>query len=379
MIDYAVLKIIWWLLIGLFLAGFALMEGLALGVGVLLPFLGGNDLQRRCIINAVAPHWYGNLAWLLTGIGALFAVWPLLYAVTFSGFYWAMLIVLLALLLRPIAFEFRSKNLSARWRSYWDSVLFWGSAIAPFFFGILFGNLVLGVPFHFDETMRPVYTGSFWALLSPFALLYALTSLAMFITHGASWLVYKTEDALQQKASVIATVAATITALLFTVGGIWVYIGIDGYVASFGLSPSGPSTPLSKTVDIYSGGWFTNFLRHPILFTLPILGFLGQMAIIVFARRHMGLSAVLASSLSVTCIVFTPLVAIFPFVLPSSSHPNASLTIWDCCSSQLTLEITLIAVVVLLPAVLSYTAWAYKVMHGKVTSEYVRQNDKMLY
>ena len=379
MIDYAVLKVVWWLLIGIFLAGFALMDGLALGVGTLLPFLGKNDLQRRCMINAVAPHWCGNLAWLLTGIGAVFAAWPLLYSVTFSGFYWAMLIVLLALLLRPVAFEFRSKVPSARWCSCWDSMLFAGSAIAPFFFGILFGNIILGVPFHFDETMRPVYTGSFWSLLSPFALLCALTSLAMFIVHGASWLVYKTENVVQQKASVIAAVAAATTALLFIVGGIWAYVGIDGYVASLGISPSGPASPLSKTVDIYSGGWFTNFLRHPALFVLPVVGLVGQAAVIVFARRHMGLSAVLASSLSAACIVFTPLVAIFPFVLPSSTQPNASLTIWDCCSSQLTLEITLIAVIVLLPVVLSYTAWAYKVMHGKVTDEYVKQNSKMLY
>lgn len=379
MIDYAVLKVIWWLLIGLFLVGFALMDGFALGVGALLPFLGKTDLQRRCMINTIAPHWCGNLAWLLTGIGAIFAAWPLFYSAAFSSFYWILHLALFALILRPVAIEFRSKVPSQRWRSCWDSVLFAASLLAPLLFGVLIGNLLLGVPFHFDENMRPIYTGSFWTLLSPFALFYAVTTLTMFVVHGASWLVYKTEDTLQQRASIIAAVAATIAALLFIIGGIWAYVGIDGYVASLGLSPSGPANPLAKTVDIYSDGWFANFLRHPALFALPILSFVGETAVVVFARRHLGFSAMLSSGLAILCAVFTPPVAMFPFVLPSSTNPNMSLTIWDCCSSQLTLEITLLAVVILLPVVLGYTAWAYKVMHGKITDEYIRQNDLTLY
>ncbi len=379
MIDYAVLKVVWWLLIGLFLVGFALMDGRALGVGALLPFLGETDLQRRCMINTIAPHWYSNLAWLLTGIGAIFAAWPLFYSTAFSSFYWVMLLVLLTLIVRPVAIEFRSKVPSPQWRSCWDSVLFAASLLSPLLFGLLIGNLVLGVPFHFDENMRPIYTGSFWTLLSPFALFYALTTLTIFVVHGASWLVYKTEDALQQRASVVAAVAATITALLFIIGGIWAYVGIDGYVASLGLSPSGLANPLAKTVDIYSDGWFANFLRHPALFALPTLGVASEMAVILFARQHLGFFAMLSSSLAILSAVFTPLVAIFPFVLPSSTQPNMSLTIWDCCSSQLTLEITLLAVVILFPIVLGYTAWAYKVMRGKVTDEYIRQNDLTVY
>ncbi len=379
MIDYEILKFIWWVLIGVLLAGFAVMDGQDMGVGTLLPFLGKNDAQRRCMINSVAPHWDGNQVWLLTGGGAIFAAWPLVYAVAFSGFYWAMLIVLLALILRPVGFDFRSKVAESRWRNSWDWALFVGSAVPPIIFGVAFGNLLLGVPFHFDETMRPIYTGSFWGLLTPFALLCGLTSLAMIIVHGASWLIFKTEGILQQRAAVIATAVAAITAILFAIGGAWTYLGTDGYVASLGLSPSGPANPLSKTVDVYSGGWLTNFIRYPILFAIPALGILGECGVFVLARRHCGLGAVIASGISIIAIVLTPLVALFPFILPSSSHPNSSLTIWDCCSSQLTLEIMLFAVILILPFVLAYTAWAYKVMSGKVTESYIAQNDKHLY
>lgn len=379
MIDYEILKIIWWLLIGVLLAGFAVMDGQDMGVGALLPFLGKNDTQRRCMINAVAPHWDGNQVWLLTGGGAIFAAWPLVYAVAFSGFYWAMLIVLLVLILRPVGFDFRSKLPDKKWRTTWDWSLFAGSAVPPVIFGVAFGNLLVGVPFHFDETMRVMYTGSFWGLLNPFALLCGLVSLSMIVVHGACWLILKTEDILQYRAAFIASVAATVTALLFITGGLWVYVGIDGYVASIGLAPGGPATPLAKTVDVYSGGWFTNFLNYPALFALPLVGIVAEFSVIAFARRHYGLASVCASGLGIISIVLTPLVAMFPFVLPSSSHPSSSLTIWDCCSSQLTLEIMLVAVIVFLPFVLSYTAWAYHVMSGKVTDEYIAQNDKHLY
>lgn len=171
MIDYEILRLIWWLFIGVLLVGFAIMDGQDMGVGSLLPFLGKNDTDRRCMINSVAPHWDGNQVWLLTGGGAIFAAWPLLYGAAFSGFYWAMLIVLLALILRPVGFDFRGKMAGTRWRNTWDWALFVGSAVPPIIFGVAFGNLLQGVPFHFDESLRPFYTGSFFGLLNPFGLL----------------------------------------------------------------------------------------------------------------------------------------------------------------------------------------------------------------
>ena len=181
MIDYEILKAIWWLFIGVLLVGFTIMDGQDMGVGTLLPFLGKNDSERRIMINSVAPHWDGNQVWFVTGGGAMFAAWPLMYAIAFSGFYWAMLVILAALMFRPLAFDYRSKVPAERWRSSWDWLLFVGSAVPPIICGVAFGNLLQGVPFEIDSTMRPVYTGSFFGLLNPFGLFCGIVSIVMVI------------------------------------------------------------------------------------------------------------------------------------------------------------------------------------------------------
>ncbi|HAG94838.1 MAG TPA: cytochrome d ubiquinol oxidase subunit II, partial [Gammaproteobacteria bacterium] len=168
--DYETLKLIWWGLVGVLLIGFALTDGFDMGVGVLLPFLGRNDEQRRVIINTVGPHWEGNQVWFVTAGGALFAAWPLVYASAFSGMYAALIITLMALFLRPVGFDYRSKQDSARWRKNWDWALFVGSIVPPLIFGVAFGNLFLGLPFTFDELMRPRYEGNLWGLLTLFPL-----------------------------------------------------------------------------------------------------------------------------------------------------------------------------------------------------------------
>lgn len=379
MIEYAVLKVIWWLFIGILLVGFAVMDGQDMGVGTLLPFLGRSDAERRCMINVVAPHWDGNQVWLLTGGGAIFAAWPLMYATAFSGFYWAMLIVLLALIFRPVGFDYRSKVSATRWRTSWDWLLFIGSAVPPVIFGVAFGNLLLGVPFHFDETMRPIYTGSFFGLLSPFALLCGVLSLVMIVFHGANYLALRTEGELQLRATRISGLAGTISIVLFLLGGLWVYFGIDGMVVSAGLDPNGIANPLTKTVDLFAGGWMTNYFTYPALFAVPALAVLGAFAGIACVRSGKALFAIAGSSVSLLGIILTPLVAMFPFIMPSSEDARSSLTIWDCTSSQLTLEVMLIVTVVLLPIVLVYTGWAYRTMSGKVTEDYIRQNSHSLY
>ena len=379
MIEYAILKAIWWLFIGVLLVGFAVMDGQDMGVGTLLPFLGKTDSERRCMINAVAPHWDGNQVWLLTGGGAVFAAWPLTYAAAFSGFYWAMLIVLLALIFRPVGFDFRSKVASTRWRTSWDWLLFVGSAVPPVIFGVAFGNLLLGVPFHFDETMRPIYTGSFFALLSPFALLCGVVSLAMIVFHGANYLVLRTEGDLQQRAKRVAVAAGSATVLLFILAGVWVALGIDGMAATAGLDPNGIANPLAKTVEVVSGGWMANYLACPALFAVPALGVLGAIAGVVFVRSGKALLAIVGSAVSLLGIILTPLAAMFPFIMPSSSDPRSSLTLWDCTSSQLTLEVMLVVTLVMLPIVLVYTGWAYRTMAGKITDEYIRENSHSLY
>ena len=378
MIDYEILRLVWWLFVGVLLVGFAVMDGQDMGVGSLLPFLGKNDTERRIMINTVAPHWDGNQVWLLTGGGAIFAAWPLVYATAFSGLYWALLIVLAALILRPVAFDYRSRVPTSKWRASWDWALFIGSFVPPIIFGVAFGNMLQGVPFHFDESLRSTYTGSFWALLNPFALLCGLVSIAMVIFHGANYLLLRTTGNLQSRARKVGLIAGTVTFVLFVLGGLWVYFGITGYVAT-SVNPSGVSNPLLKTVTVSEGAWFNNFNQYPLLFVVPALALLAAAIGVLSQYVWKPLLAVLASSCSILGIVLTPLIAMFPFVLPSSSHPVSSLTIWDCTSSQLTLQVMFIVTLIFLPIVLVYTGWAYKVMSGKLTAQYIKDNDKTLY
>jgi cytochrome d ubiquinol oxidase subunit II len=200
MFDYETLKLIWWLLVGVLLVGFAIMDGHDMGVGTLLPFVGRNDTERRVVINTVGPHWDGNQVWFITGGGAIFAAWPLVYATAFSGFYWAMLAVLWALFFRPVGFDYRSKIHNPTWRSTWDWGLFVGGAVPPLIFGVAFGNLLQGVPFH-STTPGVHYTGSFWALLNPFALLAGVVSSTMITFHGANYLMHRTQGPVQQRAA----------------------------------------------------------------------------------------------------------------------------------------------------------------------------------
>jgi len=181
-LDYEVLKFIWWLLVGVLFIGFAVTDGMDMGVGTLLPFLSKKDEERRVIINTVGPHWDGNQVWLITAGGAIFAAWPAVYGAAFSGFYTAMLLVLFALFFRPVGFDYRSKIGDPSWRNAWDWGLFVGGAVPALIFGVAFGNLLQGVPFHLDDMLRAYYTGSFWGLLNPFALLAGVLSLAMLVT-----------------------------------------------------------------------------------------------------------------------------------------------------------------------------------------------------
>ena len=379
MIDYEILKVIWWLFIGVLLVGFAIMDGQDMGVGTLLPFLSKEDGERRVMINAVAPHWDGNQVWLITGGGAMFAAWPLMYATAFSGFYWAMLVVLAALILRPVGFDYRSKVSSSKWRTNWDWLLFIGSAVPPIIFGVAFGNLLQGVPFEIDSTMRPIYTGSFFGLLNPFGLLCGVLSLLMIVFHGANYLVLRTEGALQARAQKAAVIAGLLSAVLFVLGGIWTYLGIDGYVATAGLDPAGPVNPLAKTVELQNGAWFANYAALPVLWLVPAAAVLGALAGVAMIRSGRAFAAIVCSSISLLGIILTPLISMFPFVMPSSTMLNAGLTIWDCTSSQLTLEIMLFVTIIFLPLVLLYTGWAYKVMSGKLSTKYIEDNSHSLY
>lgn len=380
LLDYPTLKLIWWLLVGVLLVGFAIMDGHDMGVGTLLPFAGRNDEERRVVINTVGPHWDGNQVWFITGGGAIFAAWPLVYATAFSGFYWAMLAVLWALFFRPVGFDYRSKIRSATWRRTWDWGLFVGGAVPPLIFGVAFGNLFLGVPFHFDDSLVSTYTGSFWALLNPFALLAGVVSSAMITMHGGMYLAHRTVGDVQRRAILGATLAAVAMVVAFAAAGLWLrFGGIDGYVIASMPATDALPDPLAKTVVRSADAWWANYARHPAIWLLPILGFAGALLAVWQVRSGRTLTAFVLSSLSIVGVIGTAGASLFPFIMPSSTHPGASLTVWDSVSSHLTLTLMFWATLLFMPIIVAYTSWAYRVMRGKVTVEQIRANEHSAY
>ena len=378
MFDYLTLKLIWWLLVGVLLIGFAIMDGHDMGVGVLLPILGRDDTDRRIMINSVAPHWDGNQVWFITAGGAIFAAWPFVYATAFSGMYWALLLVLFALFFRPVGFEYRSKLPNPGWRRGWDWGLFAGSAVPALVFGVAFGNLFLGVPFHLDDTMRSFYTGSFWALLNPFALLCGVVSLSLLTLQGATFLVHRSEGTLQARAQMAAKILVILLLVAFSGAGAWVS-QLDGYVIARIPDANGALNPLMKEVLRQPGAWFGNFQKIPLLWLIPALAYLGGALVLFSLRLGKTLVAFVGSSLACVSVILTAGVALFPFILPSSEAPGASLTAWDATSSQVTLNVMFWVALIFTPIVLAYTGWAYRVMAGKVTRDFIAANDKALY
>ena len=379
MFDYETLKLIWWLLVGVLLVGFAIMDGHDMGVGTLLPFVGKNDTERRVVINTVGPHWDGNQVWFITGGGAIFAAWPLVYATAFSGFYWAMLAVLWALFFRPVGFDYRSKIHHPTWRNTWDWGLFVGGAVPPLIFGVAFGNLFQGVPFTFDDNLVSTYSGSFWALLNPFALLCGVVSTALITFHGAIYLAHRTQGEIQWRALRAAGFFGGLLVLAFAAAGVWLWMAIPGYVIQSAVDGAALPNPLAKTVVREAGAWFANYRRYPATLALPVLGFAGVIAAQALARSGRTMAAFWASSLAIAGVIGTAGAALFPFIMPSSIDPDASLTVWDSVSSQRTLGIMLWATLIFMPIIILYTSWAYRVMGGKVTAAYVRENSHSAY
>jgi len=375
-LDYTTLRVIWWLLLGILLIGWAVMDGFDLGVGTLLPFVAKTDDERRRVINTVGPVWEGNQVWLVLGGGAIFAAWPPLYAVSFSGFYLAIFAMLFGLILRPVAFKYRSKMPGKRWRATWDWALFVGGLVPALIASVAVGNVLLGVPYHFDDSMRIFYTGSFFGLLTPFALLAGLVGVTMMVAHGAAMLVLKTDGAVADRAVRYGSIAALLCFVLFALGGAWVAFGLPGYQITSQVVTDGPTNPLLKTVEVgtAAGGWLRNYSSMPLTLVFPVLGLAGALASFALLRARRGMAAFLASGASIAGIILTVGFAIFPFLLPSSSQPGVSLTVWDSSSSQLTLFIMLVATVIFLPIVLAYTGWVYRVMKGKTTAEDMADN-----
>ena len=377
--DYESLKLIWWLFIGVLLIGFAIMDGFDMGVAAWLPFLGKTDDERRVIINSIGATWEGNQTWLITAGGAIFAAWPLVYAAAFSGLYIALLLVLFALFFRPVGFDYRSKLADPRWRNGWDWALFAGGAIPALVFGVAFGNLLIGLPFYYDDTLRSFYTGSFWALLNPFALLCGVVSLTMLMMHGAIYLQLRTDGAVQKRAQKAALVTGIICAVAFAIAGLWITFGIDGYRVTWIRNGNLALNPLAKTVEKTAGAWLSNYQTFKWMTLAPIAGFAGIALALLSARFKNERTAFVFSSVAIAGIILTAGFSMFPFIMPSSTNPVSSLTVWDAVSSQKTLGIMFVVTIIFLPLILLYTSWVFRVLRGKVTVQSIKDNTHTAY
>ena len=363
--PYVFLKLAWWVLLGVLLAGLAVMMGMDMGVGIILRYIARNDNERRITLNIIGPHWDGNQVWFILGGGAIFAAWPIIYATAFSGLYIVMLILLWSMIVRPLGFEYRSKLPSARWRNVWDWCLFISGFVPMLVFGAAMGNMLQGVPFHFGWNMQSYYTGSFISLFNPFAILAGLLSVSMAIYQGGTMIMNRAEPPIYERARRAGVTFGLVAPVLFTAGGIWAS-RIKGYVVTGGLSAGGVANPLHKTVEMVSGAWFNNFSAYPVLWVVPFLAYAGMLLGVFMVAKRRSHAAWWFGVLGWTGIIGTVFASMFPFLMPSVSQPAHSLTVWDSSSSLRTLTWMLGAALIFVPTVIAYTSWAFWVMRGKV-------------
>jgi cytochrome bd ubiquinol oxidase subunit II len=330
------LNTLWFILIAVLYIGFFLLEGFDFGVGILLPFLGKDDKTRRMMINTIGPHWDGNEVWLLTAGGATFAAFPNWYATMFSGFYTALFLLLFTLIIRGVAFEFRSKDLNTKWRKLWDGCIFVGSLVPPLLLGVAFANLLHGVPI--DATMT--YVGSFWTLLNPFALVIGLMAVALCTVHGAIFLSMKTDGALRAASEKAAWISWPIAVVLVIIAVIGTYLSTD-IVVKLGVNPG--AVPLTGAGAALVAGYFIR-------------------------KRLMGW-AFLMTGISIAFAVVTAFMILYPNVMISSIDPAYNLTVYNASSSPYTLRVMTIIALTLVPVVLIYQIWTYWVFRQRITDQ----------
>jgi cytochrome d ubiquinol oxidase subunit II len=372
---YAILKLIWAGLLGILLIGLAVMVGMDMGVGTLLRFVGKNDAERRTALNIIGPHWDGNQVWFILGGGAIFAAFPTLYATSFSIFYVVMILLLFSMIMRPVAFEYRSKAGGA-WRTSWDWAFLISGALPMIIYGAAFGNVLQGVGFHFDWTGQYHQDESFiWYLLNPFAILCGVLSLALSVQQGGAMLMIRGEEPIYGRARSFAWIAGLVAAVLFVIGGVWIRF-IRGFVYTGIVNPNMESTPLGgPAVVTQAGAWLHNFQTIPALWALPALGVAAMVLASLSIRANKPILGWWLGALAWAGTIGTTGVAMFPFLMPSSSNPAQSLTIWNASSSAYTLGWMVIFAAIFVPAILCYTSWCYRVMRGKVRVDDVAHDE----
>lgn len=366
LLDFETLQVIWWCLLGLLLIGFAIFGGIDLGAATILPYVARKDMEKRIILNSIGPTWEGNQVWFILGAGAIFAAWPTIYAVAFSNFYYALFLILITLILRPVGFDFRSKIANNLWRNIWDAALFTSGLIPSLVFGIAVGNVLQGISFETDEFMFLKNNTSFWSLFSPFTLLCGLLSLSMIITQGAAFISLKTERVIQGRSIKILKVTPLIMIILFIIGGIFIK-DLPGFIL------------LENKVIQQQGAWLLNYQNLKWSLLAPSLVILTSLLSLLLALANKYKLIIITNSLSILGIISTVGLSMFPFILPSNSHFQSSLTVWNSSSSKTSLFIMLIAVLIFMPIILIYTTWAYKTMFGKVKEEDINKRKDEAY
>lgn len=368
---FSILQFLGWLAVGLLMYFFAATGGFDLGAGMLVPFIGKNDAERRVVINTVGPTWDGNQVWLITAGGAIFAIFPRVYAASFSGFYFGILLVLWSLFLRPVSFEFRSKLESAKWRSFWDWALCVGSFVPSLVIGVAIGNLFVGLPFQVDPiSLRFIYGNpnnpsafiDLLHLLNPFSLLVGVTCVLMLLQHGAAYLAMRTSGPVLERSKKIVIVSAILLMVSFMAAGIWISIGMNH--------------------------WLNNYYAHAWLWIAPILGLLGSLLAIRFITKDAKNAknavnkAFYASCISLLGILGTMGYALFPYIMVSSTNPSESLLVWNASSSELSLIGILVCAVIMLPIIFYYTTFVYRKIWGrdmKISAHAIEEKQHELY
>jgi cytochrome d ubiquinol oxidase subunit II len=330
------LNALWFLLITVLFIGFFFLEGFDYGVGMLLPFFGKTDDERRQIINTIGPVWDGNEVWMITAGGAMFAAFPDWYATLFSGFYLALVLMLLALILRGVAFEFRSKQPSLAWRQWWDRAIFFGSALPALLWGVALANLVRGVPI--DASMT--FTGDLLTLLNPYGLLGGLVSVAVFLLHGSIFMALRTSGAIRQRAEAFTKRVGPVTTILVVALVIFTYFDTD-ILTTQGVVP--PITAVGAGLALLGAGWLVNHGRYGWAFV--------------------------STGLLIALTTITAFNGLFPRVMISTTNPDYSLTIYNASSSDYTLQVMTVVALVLVPIVLIYQGWTYWVFRNRITSD----------
>jgi cytochrome d ubiquinol oxidase subunit II len=334
------LNIAWFLLVGILLTGYAILDGFDLGVGMLYLFSKG-DGERRTLLNAIGPVWDGNEVWLIVGGGAIFAAFPHVYATVFSGLYLPFFLLLTALIFRAVAIEFRSKEESPLWRRSWDTAFSIASLVIALLAGVALGNIVIGLPIGSDME----YTGGFFNLLNPYALIIGVTTVALFMMHGSLYLVVKTEDELQAKARK------------------WFLSSFAFFVVCYVLASVATVTQVPRMLE--------NMSRNPILYVVPAINVLAIVGTVVLFKKKKDLMAFLSSSLNIACLLGLVGMGLFPNIVPSSTNPAFNLTLYNAASSQASLTTMFSITLIGMPLVLAYTSVIYWIFRGKVKTAHI--------